>query len=129
MMKKCSRCNRFLSFDCFHKDKNKKDGLQNYCKECHKKYVKEWWGEHYLQKREYYIAKANKRKRDFENIIISPEIPGFACGHHINNILVVCIPKCIHLAYYTGERERHRELLRNHWIYEFLGVDKIVACE
>lgn len=33
-LKHCSRCNRFLPTTEFYKNKNKKDGLQAYCKSC-----------------------------------------------------------------------------------------------
>lgn len=32
--KKCTKCRRYLDSTCFHKDKNKKDGLYHICKDC-----------------------------------------------------------------------------------------------
>lgn len=37
-MKQCGKCNRYLKFDNFYKNKNNKDGLQSICKECFKQY-------------------------------------------------------------------------------------------
>lgn len=34
MIKKCSKCKLEKNIDQFHKNKNKKDGLHDYCKEC-----------------------------------------------------------------------------------------------
>lgn len=36
--KKCPKCGRELSLECFGKCKSSKDGLQSYCKECKKQY-------------------------------------------------------------------------------------------
>lgn len=36
-MKRCGRCRRELSVSLFSKDRNRKDGLQNKCKECQRK--------------------------------------------------------------------------------------------
>jgi uncharacterized Zn ribbon protein len=36
-MKRCPRCDNDLSEDKFSKNRNRKDGLQVYCKECRKK--------------------------------------------------------------------------------------------
>lgn len=36
MGKKCLRCENVKSLDCFHNNKNKKDGKDSYCKTCHK---------------------------------------------------------------------------------------------
>lgn len=36
--KRCSKCGRELPLTEFHKCKNKKDGLNTWCKECHKQY-------------------------------------------------------------------------------------------
>ena len=40
-MKRCSKCNRWLSKDSFSKDSNRKDGLDPYCKDCRKSYYKQ----------------------------------------------------------------------------------------
>lgn len=37
-MKQCYKCNLQLSYDNFHKNKSKKDGLNNFCKKCIKNY-------------------------------------------------------------------------------------------
>lgn len=37
MMKVCSKCKKELSYDNFHKNKNSKDGLNCWCKDCVKK--------------------------------------------------------------------------------------------
>ena len=39
--KKCSKCGRTLSLDNFYKRTSAKDGVQPYCKECHKASCKE----------------------------------------------------------------------------------------
>lgn len=36
----CTKCGRELSVDMFHKKSTSKDGLQNYCKECHNETVR-----------------------------------------------------------------------------------------
>ena len=39
-LKKCTKCGRELPLECFSKDKNRKDGLQPYCKECYREISK-----------------------------------------------------------------------------------------
>ena len=41
-MKTCIKCNKTLSIEFFHKDKHKKDGRVNKCKDCVKLAFKEW---------------------------------------------------------------------------------------
>lgn len=36
--KKCTKCNRILPLDNFHKDKDNKDGFAHHCKDCRNKY-------------------------------------------------------------------------------------------
>lgn len=61
-MKNCYKCGEDKPLDEFHKNKNKKDGLQNYCKACAK-----------VRNRNYYLATpernpqrqaSNKMKRE-----------------------------------------------------------------
>ena len=40
-MKKCFRCKQYKEEDKFGKNKNNKDGLQNYCNECRSEYYRE----------------------------------------------------------------------------------------
>lgn len=37
-MKKCSGCKKLKSIENFSKDRNRKDGFQQWCKQCHKNY-------------------------------------------------------------------------------------------
>lgn len=41
-MKQCARCGEAKSFDDFHKNASKKDGLQSYCKPCLLSRNKQW---------------------------------------------------------------------------------------
>lgn len=45
-MKKCSKCGIEKSFNCFHRDKNSKDGYRLWCKECRKKETKGYREKH-----------------------------------------------------------------------------------
>jgi hypothetical protein len=55
-VKRCSRCLRWLEFECFTVNRAKRDGLQHYCRECQRAYVKE----HYAANTQYYLAKARR---------------------------------------------------------------------
>ena len=41
--KKCNLCKKTKKLDEFHKNKNKKDGINDICKECNKKKVRDWY--------------------------------------------------------------------------------------
>lgn len=60
-MKKCSRCGQKKPKDCFHRDKNRLDGLYCWCKTCNCNTMKRWWkknGERInLEKRQKYVPK------------------------------------------------------------------------
>ena len=56
-MKLCNKCKKEKPLDLFHKNKSKKDGLQDCCKPCctirdveHRQKHKEKWNAHYKQK-------------------------------------------------------------------------------
>lgn len=49
----CKKCGRELPLSDFSKDKSKKDGLNTCCKECRKKYSKQWYAENREKKAEY----------------------------------------------------------------------------
>lgn len=49
--KKCNKCGRVLTIDNFHKKKSSKDGLQDYCKECHKQSVRQSYNKNKEQKK------------------------------------------------------------------------------
>lgn len=41
-MKKCTRCQKRLKVENFHRDKSIKDGLASWCKPCTKEYDREY---------------------------------------------------------------------------------------
>lgn len=53
VMKICKKCGIGKSTDCFYKDKNRKDGLQPYCKECNKLYHKKYQAKNKEKLKEY----------------------------------------------------------------------------
>ena len=50
----CSKCRRELPLSEFNKDRTRKDGLQTYCKDCRKQYMKQY-------NKEYYVEHRNER--------------------------------------------------------------------
>lgn len=52
--KRCSKCGRELPLECFGKHKRKKDGLQAYCKECMKQYMKEYNADNADERKQYF---------------------------------------------------------------------------
>ena len=66
LVKNCSQCKSICLKSNFHKDKNKKDGLQTYCKQCKKQYynydrerAKDSWKRYYEANRQKIIDKRN----------------------------------------------------------------------
>lgn len=57
-LKYCYKCDSDKPIDDFHKNPSKKDGLQNMCKECRKKYHRN----HYLNNKEKYIENSHKNR-------------------------------------------------------------------
>jgi len=72
-------------------------------------YNKKYFKKHYSEHKDYYIIKANKRRRNlnwvklFENPFDESEVIDW---HHINNTYVVAVPRDLHQLYYG---ENHRE--------------------
>lgn len=64
-MKICARCKEDKDENKFGKNSNKKDGLQNYCKECRKEYYKNNIEKKKAYDKEYYIN--NKDNKDEQN--------------------------------------------------------------
>lgn len=53
--KKCSKCGRELTVDNFYRKSTSKDGLQDYCKECHKQSVSKSYYKNKEQKKQHKI--------------------------------------------------------------------------
>lgn len=47
--------------------------------------------------------------------------------HHINNILTIPIPWKIHKKCVCNNRTLHRNRVKEHWIYDFLGINTIIT--
>ena len=47
--------------------------------------------------------------------------------HHINNIFTVPIPQGIHRKCCCNDRTLHRNKVKRHWIYDFLGINAIIT--
>ena len=76
-MKTCKKCQIDKEVTCFSKDKNSKDGLETYCKQCRKE-IKDNW---YLNNKETEIRKvANYKKTKLDAISktqINRRTPGY----------------------------------------------------
>jgi len=58
-MKRCSRCRRWLELSAFSRSADRRDGLQNKCRECCRAYARE----HYEANVRYYVEKAKRWKK------------------------------------------------------------------
>ncbi|HET8892817.1 MAG TPA: hypothetical protein VFM96_01800, partial [Gaiellaceae bacterium] len=61
VVKRCGRCEKWLEIVAFSPNRSRRDGLQAYCSDCQRAYVRE----HYEKNRAYYLAKAKKAKTVF----------------------------------------------------------------
>jgi hypothetical protein len=57
-VKLCTRCQQWLPRDAFTRNVAKKDGLQGYCRDCQRAYVRA----HYAANIQYYLDKANRSR-------------------------------------------------------------------
>ena len=156
ILKKCSRCKQFLPLVAFGKNRQQKDGLECRCRFCrsysksiinskgnitksnsyssnrywlHKMFNPSYNYEHYIEHRDYYIAKRARiqqglqwHKKYINPFIDSTEIE----WHHINNIEVVAVPKDLHRLYCTNNRKEHRENMRH--IVKQIYKEEIKKC-
>jgi len=75
-MKTCSSCLMEKDEDAFSVNKNKSDGLNYICKDCHNRYVRQ----HYLDNRAKYIDKAKRRKKEAVKFLVECKI-GKTCPY------------------------------------------------
>ena len=69
MEKKCSKCEKIKTVDCFGKEKGSKDGLFSWCKECVRSHSKEYYAENRDKRRESSLSiyHRNHQDEDFRN--------------------------------------------------------------
>jgi len=76
--KRCSKCDRVLDYDCFHKSNDGYAGLNAYCKACDAKYnrkyrqqnkykIKEYSREYYEKNKDYYREYNRKHRQNKKN--------------------------------------------------------------
>jgi len=63
--KKCGKCELEKNLNEFTKNKSKKDGLNNYCKECNKTYQQE----HYQNNKGYYLDRKKVLKTSLKEFV------------------------------------------------------------
>jgi len=66
--KRCSKCGRNLPLDSYHRDRQKKDGRQSFCKDCKKDYRKKYNAGPEVKERmkEYYARpEVKERKKEY----------------------------------------------------------------
>lgn len=64
----CSKCGRELPLSEFHKNKDHKDGHSNVCKECHKKYYKQYYQDNRevrLERQKQYYQEHKEEKSEY----------------------------------------------------------------
>lgn len=68
-MKRCGHCEHWLPLDSFSPNRSRRDGLQSFCRECQRAYMRA----HYEANRPYYLAKArrsnDKRLASFRQLL------------------------------------------------------------
>lgn len=68
-MKKCGECKIEQDINNYYKDKNKKDGISNRCKQCHNNSAKQ----HYIKNKEHYIQKSNEYYNENKTTILKKQ--------------------------------------------------------
>lgn len=77
-MKTCSKCKKNKSLECFNKKSSRKDGLQNYCRDCDNNRLRE----HYTNNKQYYRDKRNRNRDKYRvnSRTLKESRPCFDCG-------------------------------------------------
>src|SRR5438105_15023153 len=106
-MKRCSRCGQWLDRASFTPNASRRDGLQTFCHECQRAYMRE----HYVANREYYLAKAlrsNKKQRTWLRLLLMElkAVPCADCGHPIP-LLGYGVRSCARREAFQRERGPH----------------------
>lgn len=121
--KTCTKCKRELPLDSFCKDKNRKDGLNPWCRDCRKKhyadnrerflgYARKYRETHREQKNEYYRKNREKRNKINKNFNLKLKLEVFhklsdpiKCAHcSITDVRVLCVDHINN----NGREERRR---------------------
>lgn len=137
----CPKCECVFPFIMFFNDKYSRDGKQGICKECHKELKKEYnikyRNTHKLERSNYdknykktkngmivYKRKIEKRLRNFSwfPLFLNPFPNDIEVDyHHINNKLVIPLPKRIHRNNFHPNQNIHRKKCEK-WIDIIYGI-------
>lgn len=96
----------------YQKNKKKEQEKSRRYRKDNEEKCREGLRNHYKNNKEQYLRKKDERKRKLKWIKVMdnpfPKEVGIE-WHHLNDLLVIPIPRSIHKFHYTGERNNHRE--------------------
>lgn len=75
-MRKCSKCLQELPLENFSRNASRKDGLNERCRECCNKYIRQ----HYQKNKKYYIDKARDRRDRLKEFLYTIKCSCEKCG-------------------------------------------------
>lgn len=94
-MKKCTICKEEKPKSDFYKNKSRKDGLQNKCKECSSKKTKE----HYKDNKQYYLDRSKDQKLRNKKFIYN-----YLLGKVCNDCNQKFPPECMDFDHVNGDK-------------------------
>ena len=121
----CTKCGQHLTRDKFNKNRNRKNGLNGWCKNCLLSWrqnnrqsandrTKIWRQGHPIRTKNN-DAKKYSGQRGLGHTVLLPNVyRGMDinyCWHHVTDNLVIAIPLTMHIKYHARNTCEHRNLL------------------
>lgn len=101
----------------------RKEYMRKYCKKyniIHKEKINDVNKKHYIEHKDYYASKDNKRKREMGYNPLNTRFEG-SHGHHIDTKNVIFIPKDVHRSIYHNHKKHinpeHPKLLMVYFLH------------
>lgn len=101
--KLCKKCNLDKSLDFFNKDKSKKDGYRNSCKDCQREYTNEY----YITNKDIINEKNKKWKEDNKD-----KLKDISKDYYESNKEQILVKSSI---YFQNNKEKNRETKREYY--------------